>query len=78
MKSYELSKRSRKILAERIKKLRADNGNISYNEIFYISKIHPATVSALESEKLNPKLGTLISLAKAFHISITELLNGLE
>jgi len=71
-----LTKQVKKKLAKRLKALR-ENDNLNYSDVFFNSKVHPSTIIRIEKEELNPSLAVLIRLAKCFHISVSDLLDGI-
>lgn len=61
------------ILGNRIKKLRKKK--LTLCALCYRNALEPSTISRIESGKVEAKYLTLLKLAKALNISITELLD---
>ena len=64
-------------LSQRIKQLR-NKRNINLNELAQRSGIGKATLSRIESKKTLGTVGSLAKIAKAFQITVQELLEGAE
>jgi len=63
----------KRAVAERIRELREDS-NLSQDEMAARAHLHRAHYGFVESERREPKLGTLIRIAEAHDISLGELL----
>lgn len=63
-----------KKLGLRIKQLRTEKG-LSQSELGYEIDVEKSNISRMESGKFNTKIYTLHKVAKAFGISISELLD---
>ena len=64
-----------KLIGLRIKENRQLR-NMTQEELAELSEITPGYISLLETGRKKPSLGTLLSISKAFNITINELLLG--
>ena len=62
---------------ERLWLLRRRAG-LSIEALSHYSGVASGAISMIENDLRNPSLGTLRKLAAAFHLSISELLEGVE
>lgn len=67
-------KKYTKPLGERIRKLRNDK-NLTLQNVCYKNFLEPSTLSRIEKGKVEPKYVTLIRIAKAFDMKVSELLD---
>lgn len=63
-----------KLLGQHIKQLRTKH-KITLENLCYKNGLEPSTVSRIEKGLVEPKFLTLIKIAKAFKLSIGELLD---
>lgn len=63
-----------KRLGDRIKSLRKSK-KYTLTELCYKNGIEPSTLSRIEQAIVEPKYLTLLKIASAFNISVSELLN---
>ncbi len=70
----EENKKYTKALGERIHKLRKDK-NLTLQNICYKNFIEPSTLSRIEKGTVEAKYVTLIKIAQAFDITVSELLD---
>lgn len=61
-------------LGKRIKELRKQR-KLTLENLCYKNWLEPSTVSRIEKGLVDPKYSTLLKLASAFNISLSELLN---
>ncbi len=61
-------------LGKRIKELR-NSRKLTLERLSYINGLEPSTVMRIEKAQTVAKITTLLKLAQAFDISLTELLN---
>ncbi|MGX5820860.1 helix-turn-helix domain-containing protein [Chitinophaga lutea] len=74
MQSYTPEELSKKV-GERIKALRIERG-ITTRDFADMANISHSFRHEIESGQVNPSLSILYSIAKAFNMSLSELLNG--
>lgn len=67
-------KKYTKPLGERIRKLRNDK-NLTLQNVCYKNFLEPSTLSRIEKGKVEPKYVTLIRIAKAFDMTVSELVD---
>jgi transcriptional regulator with XRE-family HTH domain len=63
----------RKILADNIRSYRRERG-LSQEELAYICGLHRTYIGSVERCERNVTLGTLVKLASALKVSVTDLL----
>lgn len=62
------------LLGKRIKSLRKQR-KLTLENLCYKNWLEPSTISRIEKGLVDPKYMTLLKLAKAFDISLSELIN---
>lgn len=70
----EENKKYTKVLGERIRKLRKDR-NLTLQNICYKNFIEPSTLSRIEQGTVEAKYVTLIKIAKALNMTLSELVD---
>jgi transcriptional regulator with XRE-family HTH domain len=63
----------RQALGNRIRELRRKRG-INQDDFAHLAGIHRTHVGMLENSKIDPKLSTLLNVAEALEIEVSELL----
>jgi transcriptional regulator with XRE-family HTH domain len=63
--------------AANMRRLRGTRGH-SQEAFALVADIHRTEVTKLESGKRDPKLGTLVKVARGLEVSLTELLDGVD
>lgn len=63
--------------AANMRRLRGTRGH-SQEAFALVADIHRTEVTKLESGKRDPKLGTLVKVARGLEVSLTELLDGID
>ncbi len=61
-------------LGNHIKKLRKER-KLTISALCYKNGLEPSTISRIEKGQIEPKYLTLLNIAKAFDLSLTEFLN---
>jgi transcriptional regulator with XRE-family HTH domain len=64
-------------IARRVRALRLERG-WTVEEASERMRIEPMSLRRIESRRANPTLGTLVSVAAAFRLSLVELLHGAD
>lgn len=65
------------LFGQEVKRLRTARG-LSQEELSFRADIHTSYVSQLERGKKSPSLRTILQIARALHISATELIQAVE
>ena len=61
-------------LGKRIYKLRTER-KLTLESVCYKNSIEPSTLNRIENAQVEPKYSTLLKIAKAFNMTISELLD---
>ena len=61
-----------KLLAQRLKQLRSEK-KITQEELAYRSELTLSQIARIETVKINPTVSTMIQIAKALDVSLSEL-----
>jgi transcriptional regulator with XRE-family HTH domain len=76
-KNTELEGKFRRQLGDRIRSLRKQKG-INQDDFAHLAGIHRTHVGMLENARIDPKLSTLLRVAHALEIPMSELLRECE
>jgi transcriptional regulator with XRE-family HTH domain len=76
-KITELEGKFRRQLGDRIRSIRKQKG-INQDDLAHLAGIHRAHVGTRENARIDPKLSTLLKVAHALDVSMSELLRNCE
>jgi transcriptional regulator with XRE-family HTH domain len=72
-----LEAKLRQTLGERIRTLRKQRG-VNQDDFAHLAGIHRTHVGMLENAKIDPKLSTLLRVARALDVKVSDLFGGTD